>query len=193
MRRTEGKVVDVRLDAESGFIESLKLDDGSSVSGDLYIDCSGFRGLLIEQALETGYDDWTHWLPCDRAVAMQCESADPLTPYTRATARTAGWQWRIPLQHRTGNGHVFSSAYVSEDEATQTLVDNLDGAPLTEPRVLRFTTGRRRKFWHRNCVALGLASGFLEPLESTSIHLVQSGVEPAHQPVPGSGFLAVND
>jgi tryptophan halogenase len=162
--RTEGKVVDTNLRGEDGFIESLRLENGRTVRGDLFIDCSGFRGLLIEEALQTGYEEWTQWLPCNRAAAVPCEPVEPLTPYTQSTARAAGWQWRIPLQHRTGNGHVYSSEYVSDDEAIGVLMENLDGAPLAEPRVLRFTTGRRRKFWSRNCVALGLASGFLEPL-----------------------------
>ena len=175
--RTEGKVIDVALDGESGFIDSLSLDGGTTVDGDLFIVCSGFRGLLIEQALKTGYDDWTHWLPCNRALAVPCESVEPLTPYTQSTAQQSGWQWRIPLQHRTGNGHVYSSEYLSDDAAREVLLKNLDGKPLAEPRPIRFTTGRRRKFWNRNCVALGLASGFLEPLESTSIHLVQSGID----------------
>ena len=175
--RTEGRVVDAPLDAESGFIESLTLDGGATVDGDLFIDCSGFRGLLIEQALETGYDDWTHWLPCNRALAVPCESVEPLTPYTQSTAHKAGWQWRIPLQHRTGNGHVYSSEYLSDDEAQDVLLKNLDGKALADPRPIRFTTGRRKKFWNKNCVALGLASGFLEPLESTSIHLVQAGID----------------
>jgi tryptophan halogenase len=145
---------------------------------------------LIEDALETGYEDWTHWLPCNRAAAVPCESVEPLTPYTQSTARAAGWQWRIPLQHRIGNGHVYSSDYISDDEAIGVLMNNLDGAPLAEPRVLRFTTGRRRKFWNRNCLALGLASGFLEPLESTSIHLVQSGLDRLIRLFPAAGFGA---
>jgi tryptophan halogenase len=176
VQRIEGEVVDVRLRGTDGAIESLTLKQGARVSGDLYIDCSGFRGLLIEQALKTGYEDWTHWLPADRAIAVPSEKTQPATPYTRSTARSAGWQWRIPLQHRTGNGYVYSSAYLSDDAAADTLLANLDGRPLAEPRVLRFTTGRRRKMWHRNCIALGLASGFLEPLESTSIYLIQSGI-----------------
>ncbi len=176
VQRIEGQVVDVTLDSGNGFIESVRLKSGQKIEGELFIDCSGFRGLLIEQALKTGYDDWTHWLPCDRALAVPTEKTAPATPYTRSTARAAGWQWRIPLQHRTGNGHVYSSAHTSDDAAAQVLLANLDGRPLAEPRLLRFVTGRRRKMWNRNCVALGLASGFLEPLESTSIYLIQSGI-----------------
>jgi tryptophan halogenase len=176
VQRVEGEVVDVRLRGEDGFIEGVILKSGRTLTGDLFIDCSGFRGLLIEQALKTGYDDWMHWLPCDRAVAVPCEKVSAATPYTRSTARAAGWQWRIPLQHRTGNGLVYSSAHSSDEQAATTLLNNLDGRPLADPRVLRFTTGRRRKMWNRNCVALGLASGFLEPLESTSIYLIQSGI-----------------
>jgi tryptophan halogenase len=176
VKRVEGRVLDVSLRAENGFIDAVKLQDGRTLAGELFIDCSGFRGLLIEQALHTGYEDWTHWLPCDRALAVACEKVGSPTPFTRSTARAAGWQWRIPLQHRTGNGYVYSSAHVSDDQAAALLMANLDGRALAEPRKLQFTTGMRKKFWNRNCVALGLASGFMEPLESTSIYLIQSGI-----------------
>ncbi|MGL5837689.1 MAG: tryptophan halogenase family protein [Sphingorhabdus sp.] len=172
--RFEGQVVDVVLQGETGYISAIKLASGAVVEGDFFIDCSGFRGLLIEQALGSGYEDWSHWLPVDRALAVPCASVEPLTPYTRSTAREAGWQWRIPLQHRTGNGYVYSSKYIDAERATRTLLDNLDGEMLAEPRHLRFLTGKRRKIWKKNCVAIGLASGFLEPLESTSIHLIQN-------------------
>jgi tryptophan halogenase len=176
VRRIEGKIVDVHLRGEDGFIESVQLESGQRIAADLFIDCSGFRALLIEQTLRTGFEDWSHWLPCNRALAVPCESVERLTPFTRSTAHKAGWQWRIPLQHRIGNGHVYCSEFTSDDEAADTLMNGLDGKALAPPRPLRFTTGRRRKFWNRNCVALGLASGFLEPLESTSIHLVQTGI-----------------
>jgi len=174
--RTEGKIVDVAQHGETGFIEAVVLESGARVEGDLFIDCSGFRGLLIEQTLKSGFEDWTTWLPNNRAIAIPCESSDDETPLTRSTARGAGWQWRIPLQHRVGNGYVYSSEHISDDEALATLLANLDGRPLADPNPLRFTAGRRKKSWVKNVVAFGLASGFLEPLESTSIHLVQSGI-----------------
>ncbi len=176
--RTEGKVVDTTLDPESGFVSSVTMDDGTEVEGDLFIDCSGFRGLLIEQALETGYDDWRHYLPCDRAVALPCEREDGSgpAPFTKATAHSAGWQWCVPLQSRNGNGHVYCSEYMSDDEAHDILVNNLAGKPGAEPNFLRFVTGRRKKAWNRNVIAIGLSSGFMEPLESTSIHLINSGI-----------------
>ncbi len=173
--RLEGKVVDVSLRGEDGFIEAVTLDSGARIEGEFFIDCSGFRGLLIEEALHAGYDNWQHWLPCDRAVAVPCERGE-FTPYTRSTAREAGWQWRIPLQHRTGNGYVHCSQFISEDEAAEVLLANLDGKALADPRPLRFVTGKRKAFWDRNCVAIGLSAGFMEPLESTSLHLIQYGI-----------------
>ncbi len=175
--RREGKVTAVIQDSESGDVRTLRLENGEEISGEFFFDCSGFRGLLIEGALKAGYDDWRHWLPCDRALAVPCERTVPLTPYTRSTAHEAGWQWRIPLQHRTGNGHVFSSEWTTEDVAHDVLINNLDGKPLADPKLLRFVTGRRKTFWKNNVIALGLAAGFLEPLESTSIHMVQSAIE----------------
>ncbi len=174
--RIEGKIADVGLHSSNGHVSHVALEDGRSLAADLFIDCSGFRGLLIEGALETGYQDWTHWLPCDRAMAVPCEKAGDFTPYTRSTAREAGWQWRIPLQHRTGNGYVYCSQHISDDEAAVKLLANLDGKPLADPKPLRFTTGRRNLFWNRNVIAIGLSGGFMEPLESTSIHLIQAGI-----------------
>lgn len=175
-KRLEGKIVDTVLRPDDGFIQAVVMEDGTQVEGDLFIDCSGFRALLIGQALGVGYEDWSHWLPCNRAWAIASEKLDPLPSYTRAMAHSSGWQWRIPLQHRTGNGHVFSSDYISEQEALDVLLRNLETKPIGEPRLLKFTTGKRHKFWHKNCVAMGLSSGFMEPLESTSIHLVQSAI-----------------
>jgi tryptophan 7-halogenase len=174
--RIEGKVRDVRQNPASGFIEALTLEDGQVVDGDLFIDCTGFRGLLIEQTLQTGYEDWSHWLPCDRAVALQTEAVGPPVPYTRAIAHEAGWRWQIPLQHRVGNGLVYSSRHMSDDEAIAKLLRDVEGKPLIQPRVVPFRTGRRLRMWNRNVVALGLATGFVEPLESTSIHLAITGV-----------------
>ena len=173
VRRIEGKFVDARQNSETGFIESLVMENGDHVAGDLFIDCTGFRASLIGQKLGVGYDDWSDLLPMNSAVAVQTRSEGSFPPYTRAIARPSGWQWRIPLQHRVGNGHVYSTEYMSDDEAHQILVNNLDGEMLADPRIIRFTTGRRKKMWEKNCIAMGLSSGFLEPLESTSIHLFQ--------------------
>lgn len=173
--RTEGKIVDVRV-SEGGTIQAVTLNDGQVIEGDLFIDCSGFRGLLIEQTLHAGYEDWAHWLPCDSAVAVPCATAGPWTPYTRAMADEYGWRWRIPLQHRVGNGYVFCSRYIDASTATEVLMRNLEGPQLAQARLLRFVTGKRRKQWVGNCVAIGLSSGFLEPLESTSIHLIQQAI-----------------
>ncbi|HEX8062235.1 MAG TPA: tryptophan halogenase family protein [Allosphingosinicella sp.] len=189
VRRSEGRVKAVPLRGGDGFVEAVLLESGERIEGDFFIDCSGFRGLIIEEALGTGYEDWSKFLPCDRALAVPSESGGELTPYTRATAREAGWQWRIPLQHRTGNGHVYCSAFMSDDEAARVLLANLDGPALGDPRPLRFVAGKRRKAWHRNCVALGLAGGFMEPLESTAIHLVQSGIARLLQLFPGRGIV----
>jgi tryptophan halogenase len=176
VRRVDAKIAGA-LQAPDGDVRALKLEDGRELAADFFIDCTGFRGLLIEEALRTGYEDWTRWLPCDRAQAVPCGRTDPLLPYTRATAREAGWQWRIPLQHRTGNGLVYSSAHMTDELAHERLLAHLDGPALGEPRVIRFSTGRRRQLWNRNVVCIGLASGFLEPLESTSIHLIQVTIQ----------------
>lgn len=176
VRRIEGHVVDVALDGEDGFIDALTLHGGARVEGDLFLDCSGFRGLLIEGALKTGYTDWRHWLPCDRAVAVPTAREGDPPPFTRSTAREAGWQWRIPLQHRDGNGYVYSSAHLEDDAAAERLQSRLGGPPLADPNLLRFAAGQRNRIWNRNCIAIGLAGGFLEPLESTSIHLIQTTI-----------------
>ncbi|HLA72934.1 MAG TPA: tryptophan halogenase family protein [Steroidobacteraceae bacterium] len=176
VRRIDAKIAGA-LQTPDGDVRALKLEDGRELAADFFIDCTGFRGLLIEQALKTGYDDWTHWLPCDRAQAVPSSNTSPLTPYTRATALEAGWQWRIPLQHRTGNGHVYSSSFTTDERAGELLLGNLDTPALVEPRLIKFTTGRRKLLWNRNVVCMGLASGFLEPLESTSIHLIQVTIQ----------------
>ena len=177
VKRLEGKITRVNKCTESGYIQSLTLGDNSTIDGDFFIDCTGFRGLLIEQALHTGYEDWSHLLPCDSAIAVQTKAVnDNITPYTRAIAHDAGWQWQIPLQQRVGNGLVYCSRYLADEDAKQLLLENIQGETLTEPKVIKFKTGRRRKGWNKNCLALGLASGFVEPLESTSIHLIMSGV-----------------
>jgi tryptophan halogenase len=166
----------------------VAMDNGDIINGQLFIDCSGFRGLLIEEALQTGYDDWRCWLPCDRAVAVQSESVGEPASYTRTTAHGAGWQWRIPLQHRTGNGYVYASRFIDDEQALQTLLNNLDGSATNKPRQFDFVTGRRKKIWNKNCFALGLASGFLEPLESTSISLIQTGISKLLQFFPDTSF-----
>lgn len=174
--RVEGRVCDVKLDPETGDVTSLALEDGRAVEGNLFLDCSGFAALLIGRKLGVDFQDWSQWLPCNRAIAVPCETGGAPSPYTRSTAREAGWQWRIPLQHRIGNGYVFCDAFLSEDTASDLLLQRLDGKAMAAPRVLKFTTGHRKRMWERNVVALGLASGFLEPLESTSIYLVQSAL-----------------
>ena len=187
VRRVEGKIAEVKVAPDSGFIEALVLESGETVEGDLFIDCTGFRGLLIEGTLATGWDDWSHWLPTDSALAVQTEAVGPARPYTRAVAHRAGWQWQIPLQHRVGNGLVYCSRFMSDDEAQALLAERVEGPMLTEPRLIRFKAGSRRKEWHKNCVAIGLASGFVEPLESTSIHLIMIAVTRLMQLFPFGG------
>lgn len=174
VKRIEGTITQVVQENDSGFIKSVLLENDISIAGDLFIDCSGLAALLIEKTLSTGYEDYSHWLPCDRAIAVPCEKTEPIEPYTRSIAHNVGWQWRIPLQHRTGNGLVYSSKHMSDKEAKELLLNNLDAKPLAEPRVIPFKTGRRRKQWHKNVIAIGLSSGFFEPLESTNIHLIQT-------------------
>ncbi|NBW75464.1 MAG: tryptophan 7-halogenase [Sphingomonadaceae bacterium] len=183
--RIEGRIVEVELDGASGNIAALQLDGNRRIEGDLFIDCTGFRALLIEGALHAGFDDWTHYLPCDSAIAVQTASVRPPVPYTRAIAHDAGWQWRIPLQHRQGNGIVYCSRYLDKDAALERLLGSVEGQVLTQPNFIRYTTGARRKQWHRNCVAIGLSGGFMEPLESTSIHLIQRAVLRLIRMLPG--------
>ncbi|WP_153914262.1 tryptophan halogenase family protein [Shewanella sp. TC10] len=187
--RIEGKISDVLQHEDTGNISGLKLMSGELVEGDLFLDCTGFRAMLIEGTLNTGFDDWSHWLPCDSAIAVQTKTTEKPIPYTRSIARDSGWQWRIPLQSRTGNGIVFCSKYMSDEDAKTTLMNNIEGEPLTDPRVIKFRTGSRRKTWHKNCVAIGLSSGFLEPLESTSIHLIQRGIVRLLQMFPSQGIV----
>lgn len=192
VKRTEGKVVRVTQREPDGYLDAVVLESGERVEGEFFIDCTGFRGLLIEETLKTGYEDWTEWLKCDTALAVPCESSTPLLPYTRSTAHRAGWQWRIPLQHRIGNGHVYCSDFISDDEATATLMSNLDGKPLADPRRFKFVPGMRKKAWNRNVVAIGLSAGFLEPLESTAIHMVQAAVSQLIEFFPDREFNQVN-
>ena len=191
VERVEGRIADVALNGKTGFVEAVALADGRRVEGELFIDCSGFRALLIGGALGVGYQDWRRWLPCDRAVAVPTANVGDPVPFTRATARPAGWQWRIPLQHRTGNGYVYSSAHLSDEAAAAALLAGVEGPPLAEPRRLSFVAGRRDRFWQGNVVALGLAGGFLEPLESTSIHLIQTGIAKLLSLFPDRRFLPV--
>jgi tryptophan halogenase len=187
VKRVEGKISTVEQHPESGFVTALVLASGERLGGDLFIDCTGFRGLLIEQTLQAGYDDWTHWLIADSALAVQTRSVGPAVPYTRAAAHEAGWQWRIPLQHRVGNGLVYSSAHMTDDRAREVLEARIEGEKLIEPRVIRYKSGRRRKVWDKNVIAMGLSSGFVEPLESTSIHLIMIAVTRLVQLFPFDG------
>jgi tryptophan halogenase len=190
--RTEGKVKHVSLRPEDGFIASVSLDSGEAIEADLYIDCTGFRGLMIEEALQTGYENWNHWLPCNRAAAVPCARTGPLSSHTLATAKRAGWQWRIPLQHRVGNGYVYCSDFISDAEAHDELLSSLEGKALANPLQLRFSTGRRKLFWNKNCLAIGLSAGFLEPLESTSIHLIQRGIAVLLKLFPDRNFRSAD-
>ena len=191
-QRSEGRIEQVLQDECNGHVRALRMASGELIEGDFFIDCSGMRALLIEQTLQSGFEDWSHWLPCDRAQAVPCASADPLLPITRSTAHGAGWQWRIPLQHRIGNGHVYASAYLDDDQAQRVLLDHLDGPALAEPRLVKFRTGRRKQSWCGNCVAVGLSSGFLEPLESTSIHLIHTAINRLLVFFPHAGLEAID-
>ncbi|WP_078082798.1 tryptophan halogenase family protein [Microbulbifer mangrovi] len=185
--RVEGTIHDVRQNSQTGDIESLLLEGGREIDGDLFIDCSGFRGLLIDKTLRSEFEDWSHWLPCDSAIPLQTRATGPAMPYTRSIAEASGWRWRIPLQERIGNGLVYCSRYLADDAATSLLLERVDGEPLTDPRVIRFTTGRKKQTWKNNCIALGLSSGFIEPLESTSIHLIVTGIVRLLQLFPFTG------
>ncbi|QBF84238.1 tryptophan 7-halogenase [Shewanella maritima] len=187
LKRIEGKIAQV-LQHDNGNIKALALENGEMVEGDLFIDCTGFRALLIEQTLNTGFEDWSHYLPCDSAIAVQTRSVGEPVAYTRSIAHQSGWQWRIPLQTRTGNGLVYCSKFLSDADATELLMSNIEGEPLNQPRVIKFKTGTRRKHWNKNCVAIGLSSGFLEPLESTSIHLIQRSIIRLLQQFPSTGI-----
>lgn len=188
VRRTEGKVVKVTQHPENGHIDSIQMENGEVIAGDLFIDCSGFKGLLIEETLKTGFDDWSHYLPCDRAITRLTERMDPLPPFTKATAKSAGWQWRIPLQERTGNGYVYSSKHLTDEEALASFNAGLDGKPISEPKLLKFQTGIRKQPWNKNVVAIGLSSGFLEPLESTSLHFIQTAIARLMTNFPDKSF-----
>ncbi len=192
VQRIEGKIVSVQADAAHNDIQSIRLDTGALIEGDLFIDCTGFRGLLIGDTLKVPYEDWSHWLPCDSAVAVQTDSVGPAIPYTRSIAHGAGWQWRIPLQHRVGNGLVYCSRHLADDEAKPLLLSKVQGATLTQPRVIKFKPGQREHTWRGNCVAIGLSSGFIEPLESTSIHLIQRGIVRLMQMFPAGGISAAD-
>ena len=188
--RVEGRIVAVKR-GDDGDVAAVRLEDGRRIAGDLFVDCSGFRSLLLGETLGVGFEDWSHWLPCDRAIAVPTARTEPVLPYTRATAHEAGWRWRIPLQHRTGNGIVYSSRFLADDAAERLLLAGLDAEPTAPPRRLSFTAGCRTRLWERNVVALGLAGGFLEPLESTSIHLIQQGISKLFALFPDRGFSAV--
>lgn len=192
VQRIEGKVVHVKQNKNNGFIESLTLENGQIINGELFVDCSGMQGLLIEQTLKVGFEDWSHWLPCDRAIAVPTERLSPLSPYTKATAHQSGWLWQIPLQHRTGNGFVYASDFISDDNAHQVLIDNVESNPLNDPKLIRFSAGKRKKAWYKNCVAIGLSAGFLEPLESTSLYLVQTALTRLLTLFPDKHFAAAN-
>lgn len=191
VRRFEGKVVNVRQDTETGNITKIELEDGSSLAGELFFDCTGFRGLLIEKTLGVPFRDWSHWLPCDTAQAVACELTDDILPYTVSTAKKAGWQWRIPTRHRTGNGHIYASHFLDDDEAIESLLKDLDGPVIGAPRKIRFRTGHRARLWEKNCVAIGLSGGFLEPLESTSLFLIQEGISKFIALFPTADIAAV--